>query len=177
MRALVVQKPKMVSVADWDDPTPGPADAVVAVASCGLCGTDRHIADGSYPATYPNVLGHEISGTVASVGDKVDAVRVGDRVVIDPNIPEHECGPCRRGDIHLCEHLSAIGVTRPGGMAPKLAAPQTQLHKITDSLSLGAGAFADPVSGVIHGLERVKMQAGGPVAILGSGSIGVLTQQ
>jgi len=177
MRALVVQKPKVVSVTDWDDPTAGPVDAVVAVASCGLCGTDRHIADGTYPATYPNVLGHEISGIVASVGDKVDAIRVGDRVVIDPNIPDHECAPCRRGDVHLCEHLSAIGVTRPGGMAPHVVAPQTQLYKIPDSLSLGDAAFAEPLSCVIHGLERVKIQAGGTVAILGAGSIGLLTQQ
>ena len=172
-----MQKPKIVTVADWDDPTAGPTDAVVAVASCGLCGTDRHIADGSYPATYPNVLGHEVSGVVTSIGDKVDAIKVGDRVAIDPNIPDHECAACRRGDIHLCEHLSAIGVTRPGGMAPYVVAPQTQLYKIPDTLSLGDAAFAEPLSCVIHGLERVHVQAGGTVAILGAGSIGLLTQQ
>jgi L-iditol 2-dehydrogenase len=173
----VVQKPNMVSVAEWEDPTPGVGDAVVAVASCGLCGTDRHIANGTYPATYPNVLGHEIAGTVVTVGDQVETICVGDRVSIDPNIPDHECAPCRRGDIHLCEHLSAIGVTRPGGMAPRVVAPHQQLYKIPDTLSLNDAAFAEPLSCVIHGLERVKMQAGGTVAILGAGSIGLLMQQ
>lgn len=177
MRAVVAHKPKTISVAEWDDPKPGPGDAVVAVAACGICGTDRHIADGSYPATYPNVLGHEIAGTVSAVAEGVDRVKVGDRVAIDPNIADHECSPCRRGDVHLCEHLSAIGVTRAGGMAPQVLAPEAQLYRIPDSLSLNDAAFAEPLSCVIHGLERIKMQPGGTVAILGAGSIGLLTQQ
>ncbi|MDQ6767655.1 MAG: zinc-dependent alcohol dehydrogenase family protein [Candidatus Eremiobacteraeota bacterium] len=177
MRAVVAHKPKTISVAEWDDPTVGPGDAVVAVAACGICGTDRHIADGTYPATYPNVLGHEIAGTVSAVAEGVDRVKVGDRVAIDPNIADHECTPCRRGDVHLCEHLSAIGVTRAGGMAPHVLAPEAQLYRIPDSLSLDDAAFAEPLSCVIHGLERIKMQPGGTVAVLGAGSIGLLTQQ
>src|SRR5579864_2834741 len=177
MKALVAHKPKELSVSDWENPTPGPLDAVVAVAACGVCGTDRHIADGTYPAKYPNVLGHEISGTVVAVGGSVDRVREGDRVAIDPNISCHECTPCRRGDVHLCENLVAIGVTRAGGMAPRVLAPHQQLYRIPDGLSLDDAAFAEPLSCVVHGLERVKMQPGGSVAILGAGSIGLLTQQ
>lgn len=177
MDALVVHRPKEVSVAAWDDPFAGEGQAIVAVASCGVCGTDRHIADGTYPATYPNVLGHEISGTVIGVGPGVDRVRAGDRVVVDPNIPDFECTACRRGDVHLCENLKAIGVTLPGGMAPKLLAPQSQLYRIPEALSLADAAFAEPLSCIVHGLERVKVQSGGTVAILGAGSIGLLAAQ
>lgn len=177
MDALVVQRPKEVSVAAWEDPVPGPGDAVVAVASCGVCGTDRHIADGTYPATYPNVLGHEVSGTVIAVGKGVTHVREGDRVVVDPNIPDRECAACRRGDVHLCENLKAIGVTLPGGMAPKVLAPEAQLYRIPENLSLADAAFAEPLSCIVHGLERVKVQSGGTVAILGAGSIGLLAAQ
>ncbi|HXW51747.1 MAG TPA: zinc-dependent alcohol dehydrogenase family protein [Candidatus Acidoferrales bacterium] len=177
MDALVVHRPKEVSVAAWEDPVAGAGEAIVAVASCGVCGTDRHIADGTYPATYPNVLGHEISGTVIAVGPGVDRVREGDRVVVDPNIPDHECAACRRGDIHLCENLKAIGVTQPGGMAPKVAAPQSQLYRIAAGLSLEDAAFAEPLSCIVHGLERVKVQSGGTVAVLGAGSIGLLAAQ
>ncbi len=177
VRALVAHKPKIVDVAEWDDPTPGPDDAVITVAACGVCGTDRHIADGTYPATYPNVLGHEIAGTVAAIGDTVTSVKVGDRVAVDPNIACLECEPCRRGDVHLCERLSAIGVTRAGGMAPLVLVPQAQLYKVPDGLSLADAAFAEPLSCVIHGLQRTKIPQGGAVAILGAGSIGLLTQQ
>jgi len=177
VRALVVHKPKNVTVAEWEDPVPGPDDAVVDVAACGVCGTDRHIADGSYPATYPNVLGHEIAGTVRAVGEAVTQAKVGDRVAIDPNIACRECVPCRRGDVHLCERLSAIGVTRPGGMAPHVLTPQTQLYKIPDTLSLADAAFAEPLSCVIHGLQRTTVPQGGVVVILGAGCIGLLTQQ
>lgn len=177
MDALVVHRPKEVSVAAWDDPVPSEGEAVVAVASCGVCGTDRHIADGTYPATYPNVLGHEISGTVIALGAGVDRVHQGDRVVIDPNIPDRECTACRRGDVHLCENLKAIGVTLPGGMAPKVLAPQAQLYRIPATLSLEDAAFAEPLSCIVHGLERVKVQSGGTVAVLGAGSIGLLAAQ
>jgi L-iditol 2-dehydrogenase len=172
-----VHKPKNVTVAEWEDPVLGPEDVVVDVAACGVCGTDRHIAEGSYPATYPNVLGHEIAGTVRAIGDKVTQTKVGDRVAIDPNIACRECAPCRRGDVHLCERLSAIGVTRPGGMAPHVLAPQTQVYTVPDTLSLADAAFAEPLSCVIHGLQRTTIPQGGAVAILGAGSIGLLTQQ
>jgi 2-desacetyl-2-hydroxyethyl bacteriochlorophyllide A dehydrogenase len=177
MRALVVRGPREVAVSDWEDPAPGTHEAVVAVAACGVCGTDRHIADGSYPAKYPNVLGHEISGRVMAVGAGVDRVAEGERVVIDPNIPDWECEACRRGDVHLCENLSAIGVTRAGGMAPKVLAPQAQLYKIPENLPLEDAAFAEPLSCIVHGLERVKVQPGATVAILGAGSIGLLAAQ
>jgi 2-desacetyl-2-hydroxyethyl bacteriochlorophyllide A dehydrogenase len=177
MKALVVQRPKEVAIGDWEDPIPGELDAVVAVASCGVCGTDRHIAEGSYPATYPNVLGHEISGTVVAVGSGVDRVARGDRVAVDPNIADHECSACRRGDVHLCENLSAIGVTRPGGMAPRVLVPQSQLYRLPEKLSLDDAAFAEPLSCIVHGLERVHVQSGGTAAILGAGSVGLLAIQ
>ena len=148
MRAVVVDKPKSVKVTDWQDPAPSAGEAVIAVASCGVCGTDRHIAEGTYPATYPNVLGHEISGVVSAVADGVTGFAPGDRVAIDPNIPDHECAACRRGD-----------------------------YRIPKYLSLEDAAFAEPLSCIVHGLERVRIQPGGTVAILGAGSIGLLAAQ
>lgn len=177
MDALVVQKPGDVAVREWADPAPGPKDVLVEVASCGVCGTDRHIAEGTYPATYPNVLGHEFAGTIVAVGDAVAPLNVGDLVAIDPNIPDYQCPACRRGDIHLCERLQAVGVTRAGGMAPLVAVPQTQAYRLPSGLSLEQAAFAEPLSCVIHGLERIALPLGGSVAILGAGSIGLLMQQ
>jgi len=167
----------MVSIGDWDDPQTGPNDVIVRVASCGLCGTDRHIVEGSYPATYPNVLGHEISGVVAELGSAVRDLTSGDRVAIDPNISDGTCAACRRGDVHLCEHLQAIGVTRPGGMAAFVSVPAPQAHRIPESLSLAAAAFAEPLSCIVHGLERVRLPLGGHVVVIGAGSIGLMMLQ
>lgn len=177
MDALVVTKPGEAGVRTLPDPTPGPGEVLVEVVACGLCGTDRHIAAGTYPAVYPVVLGHELAGTISAVGDGVSLLKAGDPVAIDPNIPCHQCTPCRRGDIHLCERLQAIGVTRAGGMAPWVTVPQTQAYVLPAGLSTQAAAFAEPLSCIIHGLERVRVPLAGNVAILGAGSIGLLMQQ
>jgi L-iditol 2-dehydrogenase len=177
MEALMVSKPKMVAVAQIDDPAPAQGEVVVAVAACGVCGTDRHIVEGTYPAQYPIVLGHEFAGTISVVGPGVNGVAIGDRVAVDPNISDGTCPACKRGEVNLCENLSAIGVTRAGGMAPFVTVPATQLHRVPEQLSLEDAAFAEPLSCIIHGLDRVKASPGATVAILGAGSIGLLTQQ
>lgn len=161
----------------WDEGEPQDFDVAVKVAACGVCGTDRHIADGTYPAAYPNVLGHEFAGTITAVGSMADKLKVGDAVAIDPNISCHECTPCRRGDVHLCERLEAIGVTRPGGMAPHIVVPQSQAYKLPAGLSLRDAAFAEPLSCVIHGVRRVVTPLGASAVILGAGSIGLLMLQ
>ncbi|MDQ6781502.1 MAG: zinc-dependent alcohol dehydrogenase family protein [Candidatus Eremiobacteraeota bacterium] len=177
MDALVVSKPGEVGVRTLPDPAPGPGEVLIEVAACGVCGTDRHIAAGTYPAVYPAVLGHEFAGTIGAVGDGVFLLKAGDQVAIDPNIPCHQCAPCRRGDIHLCERLQAIGVTRAGGMARWVVVPQAQAYLLPARLSTQAAAFAEPLSCIIHGLERVRVPLAGSVAILGAGSIGLLLQQ
>jgi L-iditol 2-dehydrogenase len=177
MRACVFTRPHEVAILDWEDPTPRPGHVVVRVASCGVCGTDRHIVEGSYPAAYPNVLGHEISGTVEAAAADVAGITPGDRVAIDPNISDGICPACRRGDVHLCEHLQAVGVTRPGGLAPRVAVPASQVHPIPQNLSLEDAAFAEPLSCIVHGIERVKLPLGGHVAVLGAGSIGLMMLQ
>ncbi|PZR64539.1 MAG: hypothetical protein DLM53_00095 [Candidatus Eremiobacter antarcticus] len=177
MQALVVRRPRGVSVDAWEEAEPQGSDIALKVAACGVCGTDRHIADGTYPATYPNVLGHEFAGTVAAVGPTADKFVAGDSVAIDPNIACHECTPCRRGDVHLCERLEAIGVTRPGAMAPHIVVPQAQAYKVPAGVSLRDAAFAEPLSCVIHGVERVVTPLGASAVILGAGSIGLLMLQ
>ena len=177
MKACIISKPKAVAIGDWEDPQAAPGHVIVSVAACGVCGTDRHIVDGSYPARYPNVLGHEISGTVSGVGQAVGGLTVGDRVAVDPNVFDGTCPACRRGDVHLCEQLQAIGVTMPGGMAPFVSVPAAQAHLVPDSLLLEDAAFCEPLSCIVHGLERTRLPLGGHAVILGAGSIGLMMLQ
>ena len=126
MRAAVIDVGR-VTVESIPDPTPGPREVVVAVAACGICGTDLHIADGEFAPTLPVTPGHEFAGEVVAVGTAVDpavdGVRVGDQVAVDPSLYCGECYFCRRGRGNLCERWRAIGVTATGGAADYVAAP------------------------------------------------------
>lgn len=87
MRAAVVSTASSgIQLLDVPTPEPTAGEVVVAVAACGVCGTDLHVATGDYaPLRLPVVVGHEFSGTVSKVGDGVTTVRVGDRVAVDPD--------------------------------------------------------------------------------------------
>lgn len=85
---------------------------------------------GSAAAVPPIVLGHENSGVVAAIGSEVTGVKVGDRVAVDPNIYCGQCEYCLTQRPELCDHLSAVGVTRDGGLAEQFTAPATVVYKL-----------------------------------------------
>jgi D-arabinose 1-dehydrogenase-like Zn-dependent alcohol dehydrogenase len=97
MRAAVITAPGEVEVTTVPDPSPGPREVVVAVAGCGICGTDLHILDGEFAPTLPVVPGHEFAGGVVAIGRDVTEVALGDRVAVDPSLHCGECYYCRRG--------------------------------------------------------------------------------
>jgi D-arabinose 1-dehydrogenase-like Zn-dependent alcohol dehydrogenase len=105
VRAAVIASDK-VTVENVPDPQPAAREVVLAVAGCGICGTDLHIADGQFAPTLPVVPGHEFAGEVVAVGANVAEVRVGDQVAVDPSLYCHECYFCRRGRGNQCEAAS-----------------------------------------------------------------------
>ena len=123
MKAVVIAGVGEVEVTTVPDPTPGPREVVVAVAGCGICGTDLHILDGEFAPTLPVVPGHEFAGEVVGAGADVDEVSVGDLVAVDPSLHCGECYYCRRGRGNLCERWAAIGVSIAGGAAEYAVAP------------------------------------------------------
>ncbi len=177
MRAAVYRGPGRITVESRETPRPGPGDVLVEVRACGVCGTDVHILDGHYPAT-PNIaLGHEYAGLVVEVGAGVTTLAAGDAVAVDPNIACGTCPACRRGDLHLCEHLQALGVTRDGGFAEISLVPAAQAHRLTDGLGFDRWALAEPLSCCLHGLDLAGIRPGDRVVILGAGPIGLLMTQ
>lgn len=120
MRAVLLDAPgRPLRAADVPIPTCGPGEVLVRVGACGVCRTDLHVVDGELPdPALPLVLGHEIAGTVAALGDGVSEVAVGDRV----GIPWlgwtcGRCRFCRRGSENLCPMAQFTGYQRPGGYA------------------------------------------------------------
>ncbi len=150
---------------------------MIRVHTCGVCGTDSRLYHGEHLVTFPVVPGHELSGTIEEVGAAVRHLGVGDPVTVDPNIVCRVCPFCRRGEIHLCERLTAIGVNRDGGFAEYCVAPAEQVYRLPDRLTLEAGAFSEPLACCLHGLDRAAFSPRQKVLILGGGPIGQLMLQ
>ncbi len=177
MRAAVFYGIGDLRVEEVPDPKPGPGQVLVRVAGCGICGTDRHIMHGEFDTVPPVIIGHEYSGEVVAVGDGVHDVTLGDHVAIDPNMPCGICRPCRRGKVHLCENLRAVGVDQDGGFAELSIVPRSQCYHLADSVSLIEGAMAEPLACCVRGIDQAEIQAGDAVAVIGGGAIGQMLAQ
>src|SRR5215813_7170317 len=176
MDAAQIEAPGKARVIETDQPIPGPDEVLIKVAAAGICGTDLHIFHGEYEATYPLIPGHEFSGTVVSVGEGVERYRPGDRVTADPNIPCNCCPACQRNEPNQCQRLAAIGVTRDGGFARYVVAPEGNVFSI-GAMPFSSAALVEPLACVVWGLKRVQVQPGDSALILGAGPMGCLMLQ
>jgi len=165
MRQVRVHGPGDVRLDDVDDPgRPGPRDAVLAPAACGICGTDvGYVRLGGLagPGPEPMALGHEVAGVVAEVGSDVSTVSPGDRVTVNPTA---------RGNM--------IGNGGPaGGLADLLvvrdAAAGQSLHLVPDELPLDLAALAEPLGVGMHAADQTELRPGERVAVFGAGPIGL----
>lgn len=178
MRAVVIDKPGSVSIADLPDPTPRPDEIVVAPRACGICGTDMHIFDGDLPPTpYPIIPGHEFAGEVVAVGAEVADLREGQRVAIDPSLHCGHCDSCRDGRGNICENWRAIGVTGAGGSAEFVSVPARNAYRIPDDMSWTAAALIEPLSCAVRGYDRLDRKLGSRYLIYGAGTMGLFMLQ
>lgn len=177
MRAALLQAPGQLSVGPLPDPLPASDELIVRVAACGVCGTDRSIYRGEYVVGLPLVMGHELSGTVVSVGPQTAGFSLGDRVTVDPNVVDDTCYYCRHGVDHLCSGLRAVGVGRPGGFAELAAVPARYAYQLPDGISLEVGSQIEPIACAVHGIDQARIATGDVVLVVGSGPIGCLLIQ
>jgi D-arabinitol dehydrogenase (NADP+) len=173
MKALIIDEPGKARVAEVPIPKPGPGEVLIRVERCGICGTDVHIFRGEYLGSYPITPGHEFSGTITEVGAGVTSLAVGDRVAVEPNIACDACPACLSNRQNFCENWKAVGVGLPGGMAEYVVAPTKAVFDIGD-LAFKSGAFVEPLSCVLHGMQRAAPQLADEILILGAGPIGIL---
>ncbi len=182
MKAYQILKPKIIKELVLDKQkmmNPPQGWITIRVSASGICGTDLHIFLGEYLGDYPIVPGHEFSGDVVAIGDKVDKFQIGDRVAIEPNLSCGICDACLHNRQHFCENWQAIGVTMPGGMATHVIVPQQAVFTIGD-LSFEEAAFMEPLSCVIHGVELIESALsahsalGAHILLIGAGPIGML---
>jgi len=176
MKAALFEKPGAFTVVQKSLRRMEENEILVRVDACGICGTDLHIVDGTSRSTPPVVLGHEYSGVVEDAG-KVARIVEGTRVAVDPNIPCGTCFYCRRGLVHLCAGLRALGVDIDGGMAEYCIVPKEQLHMLPANMSAEAGALIEPLSCAVHGVDKAGIKPGDAVVVLGGGTVGLIMLQ
>jgi 2-desacetyl-2-hydroxyethyl bacteriochlorophyllide A dehydrogenase len=177
VKAAYYQALRELDVRDAPDPEPGPHDVKIRVGACGLCGTDQHIYDGDFGGPFPLIGGHELAGEVIALGpDVVEDIQVGERVAVNPNVFCGSCFYCQRGQVNHCLRWNAIGVTRDGGFAEYVVAPETNVYPI-GALDYEVAAFIEPISCVVYGLKRLHIPVGANALVYGAGPIGLLMLQ
>ena len=176
MKAVVLSAVDNLALLDVEKPKPGIKECLVKVLACGICGTDRHIYHGEYPAAKPVILGHEFGGVVEDVGPD-SKFQVGQVVSVDPNIVCGKCLDCKEGRTAFCPDLTALGVNINGGLAEYVLTPDSQIYPVRNDLNPLHLAFIEPLACSIRGLDLANLKGGEKVAILGGGVIGLLVVQ
>jgi L-iditol 2-dehydrogenase len=165
-----------IRIADEDPPIPGAGESLIRVTAVGLCGSDLHwFAEGGIgdaQLVHPLVLGHEFAGVVQGGLDD------GRRVSVDPACPCGACEPCLEGNRNLCPSVRFAGHgTNDGGLRDYLVWPTVLLHPVPDVLSDADSAMLEPLGVALHAYDLGKTRAGGVVAVIGCGPIGLCLVQ
>ncbi len=177
MKAGVVHAKNDIRYEDIERPKVEPGKVLIKVKYTGICGSDIPRVNGDACHYFPNVLGHEFSGVVEEIGEGVTRVSPGDRVAGVPLVPCLQCEDCQKGNYSLCKHYSFIGSREFGSFAEYVSVPELNAIKFEEEVSFEKGAFFEPATVALHGLRRLDYKGGKTVAILGGGTIGLLTMQ
>lgn len=167
---------KTFEVAQIEAEAPAAGHVQIAVAYCGICGTDLHAFHGNMDARvgFERILGHEMSGTVASVGDGVEGWSEGDRVVVRPLDPGADNPAIQRGHSHISHNLKFLGLDTQGAMQELWSVPAFTLHRIPENVSLRDAALIEPLAVACHDVRLSGLQPGEDVLVIGGGPIGML---
>jgi threonine dehydrogenase-like Zn-dependent dehydrogenase len=178
MRAVRVDRPGSAGLVEIARPTPGLGEVLVAVAAVGICGSDVELLGGTRPAAYvryPVVPGHEWAGMVAEAGPGVAGLAPGDPVVAEGFRSCGKCDRCREGRTNLCSaDYAETGFTHQGAFADYLSVPARLVHRLPAGSDLEAAALLEPAACVAQGLLEVDLRPGLDVAVVGSGTLGLL---
>jgi len=158
-------------------PEPGSDEVLIKVAACGICGSDLHIFDDEFPNNPPVIMGHELSGTVARVGENVKDYKTGQRVVSEVHIGScGSCRLCRTGSQHICPSKVPMGSKADGAFAEYVKAPGRLVHRIPEGIDLIEAALTEPIAICFHSLvEMSRINPGHTVVILGPGPVGLIS--
>ena len=181
MDALVLEQKNKLALRDIEIPeTLGPHDVRIAIHTVGICGSDVHYythgAIGPFVVKEPMVLGHEASGTIVEVGEAVQHLKVGDRVCMEPGIPDPNSKATRLGMYNL-DPAVRFWATPPvhGVLRPTVVHPAAFTFKLPDNVSFAEGAMVEPLAVGLHAATKARIKPGDLAVVMGAGPIGMVT--
>ena len=180
MQALVLEEKGKLALRDIDLPlVVGPDDVKIAIHTVGVCGSDVHYythgAIGSFVVREPMVLGHEAAGTVTAVGAHVTNLKVGDRVCMEPGVPNMNSRATKLG-IYNVDPDVRFWATPPihGVLTPEVIHPAAFTYKLPDNVSFAEGAMVEPFAIGMQAALRARIQPGDVAVVTGAGPIGMM---
>jgi D-xylulose reductase len=180
MEALVLEKVNDLNIRDINIPEAvGPHDVRIKLHTVGVCGSDVHYyewgAIGPFIVKEPMVLGHEASGTIVEVGEAVTNLKVGDRVCMEPGIPDPNSKATRLG-IYNLDPAVRFWATPPvhGVLRPTVVHPAAFTFKLPDNVSFAEGAMVEPLAVGMHAANKAQIRPGDVAVVMGAGPIGML---
>jgi L-iditol 2-dehydrogenase len=182
MRVAVLRGARDVALEERPVPVPGPGEVLVDVAAVGVCGSDVHYYEhgriGRFVVEQPLVLGHEPSGTITAVGPGVDPARVGQRVSVEPGVPDLTCAQCLAGRYNLCPDVRFLA-TPPvdGAFAEQVVVHGAFAHPVPDAIGDDAAALLEPLSVGLWACRKGGVGPGSRVLVTGAGPIGLVAVQ
>jgi alcohol dehydrogenase/L-iditol 2-dehydrogenase len=183
MKAVVLydKSDKSVEIRDVPVPEFGPEECLVEVKFCGICGSEPHMYHGQLTllARPPVVLGHEWSGEIAAVGERVTGFSVGDRVTCETAAETcGTCALCRSGAYNVCPERRAFGFAVDGAFTKFVRASYHRLHHIPRGVSYQAAAMTEPICVAYNAIaEKSRIKPGDTVVIIGPGPVGLFSLQ
>jgi threonine dehydrogenase-like Zn-dependent dehydrogenase len=161
-------------------------EALLKVNGVGICGTDLHILQvpPAHPATKGAILGHEFTGEIVEAGSQIPDFKPGEAVIIDPHPGCGVCQECKKGNPDRCiplieasgepGHPATIGIFSDGAMTSYAVVPRQSLYKVSPNVPSHIRALAEPLACVVNATQKLNVQPGETVLVLGAGPIGLL---
>lgn len=174
MKALVYEAPGRVALQQVAKPVAGPGDVLIQVAAAGVCGTDRHIVAGYLGVAPGTVLGHEVCGRIAEVGEGVSGFAPSDRVIAFGQVVCGQCAACRAGRDNRCTRAEILGMGRQGAFAEFIVLPTRALIPLPQGIPDVVGAIVpDAIATPYHAVVAIgALRPGETVVVIGAGGVG-----
>ncbi len=174
MQSLVLTQDGL-QVADVPSPPVMPGEVRIEVRAVGICGTDIEIWRGDKDVSLPLVLGHEISGVVHK--SSVNEIEKGTMVTTEVDLSCGRCWYCKHDLTRMCSKRKTLGIDVDGGLAEYVSVPASLIHPLPEDVSIQNGIFTEPLASAIATVRATGIEAEEPIAIIGSGRLGLLVAQ